>query len=442
MKAMRDGRWNVSIKDSALRLADSAASLFGLLDRPIEADALLQRAVRETGLTDFGEDPFLEPLRTFLESCSSEAALGLIGQAATRWDVTRFLVNLLRLREAERQDAAIVREHIAQPIFITGLPRSGTTFLHRMMLADQRNRAPLVWQTIHPYPDLGLRPDARDTRVARVARSLRLFEYLAPEFRALHPLDATSPQECSEITAHVFRSMRFDSNYHVPSYRNWLDADIERHLPAYRFHKRFLQHLQHQAPDEGAQWVLKNPEHLFALRSIKTVYPDARVVFVHRDPVKVLLSVAKLTEVLRRPFSRCVDPKTIGRDESTRWLDGARRMMDIADGTGFAQPICHVQYIDLVTDPVSTVEQVYRHFGMELDEKSVAAMGHYVMERPKGGYGPRDYHLEDHGLDAAEEREKFRPYLLQFGIAPEALPAPRGAVSPRAGSRTERTLSG
>ena len=432
----------MAIKDAALRLADSAASMLGLLGRPLDADALLNRAAGETGLSDFGDDSFLEPLRTLLASCSSEAELGLVGRAATRWDVTRFLINLLRMRDAERSQPGIAQQEIRQPIFITGLPRSGTTFLHRMMMADPRNRAPLVWQTIHPYPDLGLRPGARDTRIARVARGLRIFEYLAPEFRALHPLDATSPQECSEINAHVFRSMRFDSNYHIPSYRHWLDADIERHMPAYRFHLRFLRHLQHQAPSAGSQWVLKCPEHLFALRAIKAVYPDARLVFVHRDPVKVLLSVAKLTEVLRRPFSRRVDPKAIGRDESARWLDGANRMMEVGDDAGLTQSVCHVHYIDLVTDPVSTVDQVYRHFGMELNEASVASIGQYVVERPKGGYGPRDYHFEDHGLIAAEERAKFLPYMLRFGIAPEALPMPRSTERPRAGSRSERSLSG
>ena len=441
MEEVRDGRSGLSIKDAALRLADAAASMFGLLGRPIDAAALLNKAAAETGLSDFGDDSFLEPLRTFLASCAAEADLGVVGQAATKWDVLRFLVNLLRLRDAERQNSAILREQIRQPIFITGLPRSGTTFLHRMMMADQRNRVPLVWQTIHPYPDLGLRPGARDTRIDRVARNLRMFEYLAPEFRALHPLDANSPQECSEINAHVFRSMRFDSNYHVPAYRHWLDADIERHMPAYRFHKRFLQHLQHQAPRTGSQWVLKCPEHLFALRAIRAVYPDARLVFVHRDPVKVLLSVAKLTEVLRRPFSRHVDPKTIGRDESARWLDGARRMMAVGDDSGLPRPVCHVHYIDLVTDPVSTVDQVYRHFGMTLDEASVASMGQYVTDRPKGGYGPRDYHFEDHGLNADEEREKFLPYMIRFGIAPEALPGPRDPEPPRTGSQPEQSMS-
>src|SRR5208337_341980 len=146
--------------------------------------------------------------------------------------------------------------------------------------------------------------------------------WLAPAFQALHPLEAISPQECSEITAHVFRSLRFDTNYHIPSYRAWLDADPVGHLPAYQFHRRFLQHLQHQAGPRASppRWVLKCPDHLFALEAIRAVYPDARLVFVHRDPVKVLLSVARLTEVLRRPFTRDLDPRTIGRDESARWL--------------------------------------------------------------------------------------------------------------------------
>ena len=432
----------MAIQETALRLADTAAGFLGLLDRPFDGDALLHRACRETGLTDYGDGTFLEPLRTFLASCSSEAALGLVGQAATKWDVTRFLSNLLRLRAAEQADSGIQRQPIDKPIFITGLPRSGTTFLHRMMMADPRNRAPLVWQTIFPYPDIGLRPGAPDTRVARVARQLRAFEFLAPEFRALHPLDATSPQECSEINAHVFRSMRFDSNYHVPSYRMWLDADIERHLPAYRFHKRFLRHLQHQAPATGSQWVLKCPEHLFALRAIKVVYPDARLVFVHRDPVKVLLSVAKLTEVLRKPFSRQVDRKTIGRDESARWLDGTRRMMEVGDDAGLPEPVCHVHHIDLVTDPVSTVGHVYRHFGLDLPESTATAMGTFAMQRPNGGYGPRDYHFEDHGLDAADERAKFRPYMVRFGISPEALPPPRNPDKQDMGSRAERSFTG
>ena len=397
------------------------------MDGPFDIAALMAGAMRQTGLRDFGETDIAEPLQRLLTACDAEADLGLVGRLATKWDVTRFLTNLLRMQEAERSCPGIPTQPIERPIFITGLPRSGTTFLHKLMMADPDNRAPLVWETIYPFR-LSAR---RDTRQAQVTRQLRAFERLAPTFRALHPMEATSPQECSEIAAHVFRSLRFDTNYQIPSYRHWLDACVERHLPAYRFHKRFLQHLQHQ-DGRARQWVLKCPEHVFALPAIRQVYPDARLVFVHRDPVKVLLSVAKLTEVLRQPFTRRLDPRGIGRDESLRWLAGTRRMIDVGDDAGFGDPVCHVHYMDLVSDPVATVEAVYQHFGRKLSAKATSAMEHYVRQKPNGGYGPRDYRFEDHGLTEAEERAKFRPYMLRFGIAAESAPAARpGGQSPR-----------
>jgi len=384
---------------------------------------LIARAQKQAGCSDFGETTFIEPLRRLLASCSApEADLSLIGRMATQWDVTRFLSNLLRMQAEETRRPDIAFQRIERPIFITGLPRSGTTFLHRLMMEDPGNRAPRVWETIFPWPD----KNGPDRRIAQVARQLKTFEWLAPEFRALHPLDATSPQECSEINAHVFRSLRFDTNYHVPSYRRWLDADVRRHLPAYQFHQRFLRHLQYQ-DGTARQWVLKCPEHVFALRAIRTVYPDARMIFVHRDPVKVLLSVAHLTEVLRRPFSRSLDPKLIGHDESARWLAGAERMMETGDDAGLPESVCHVHHMDLISDPVATVDGVYRHFGMSLPEKASEAIDRYVLARPNGGYGPRHYRFEDHGLDEATERARFRPYMLRFGIADEVTSG-QGAV--------------
>ena len=207
------------LQDLVLSLADGVADTLGLLRRPLEAEPLLATARRRSGLSEFGDSSFIDPLRRLLSACMDEASLSLVGRMATRWDVVRFLTNLLRFQDAEAKDAGILRQQIERPIFITGLPRSGTTFLHRLLLNDPENRAPLVWQTIYPYPPAR----GPDTRPARVARQLRAFERLAPEFRALHPLDATSPQECSEITAHVFRSLRFDTTYQIPSYRNWLD---------------------------------------------------------------------------------------------------------------------------------------------------------------------------------------------------------------------------
>jgi hypothetical protein len=412
-----------------LEAADAVCGALGLLERPLSSDELIGQARRATGLSAFGDIRFNEPLRRFLDSCVAESDLSLVGRLATRWDVVRLLSNLLRMRQAEVEMPAIVRQPIVKPVFITGLPRSGTSFLHSLLMQDPASMVPLVWQTIHPYPDRRARDGGPDRRIEKVERQLRAFERLAPEFRGMHPLTATSPQECSDITAHVFSSLRFDGTYDVPSYRAWLDRT--GHLDAYRFHRRFLQHLQHQGV-AGRNWVLKCPDHVFALEAIRAVYPDARIVFVHRDPLKVLASVARLTEILRRPFVRRLDAARIGRQDAARWLAGAEAMIAADCHWPFAAPVCHVHYLNLVRDPLGTVEGLYRHFGLYLAPEAADGVRRLVQDKPNGGYGVHHHRLEDHGLDPLEQRLRFARYVEHFAITTEAddLPAPLPRVVP------------
>ena len=186
----------MTIATALLRFADRIVSPSGLLDRPILASDLIRIARKQTGLAEFGDIDFTGPLSRLLDACVNESALSIVGREATRWDCVRFLSNLLLIQDARAREPGIDAEPIQKPIFIAGLPRSGTTFLHRLMLTDPVNRAPAVWETIYPSPASGTRPD----RIRRVAGQLKAFEYLAPDFQALHPLEATSPQECSEIT--------------------------------------------------------------------------------------------------------------------------------------------------------------------------------------------------------------------------------------------------
>jgi hypothetical protein len=401
---------------AVFRVVDMLGDVFAPLREPLRADQLIALARRRTGLREFGETPFLDSLENFLRACSEDADLSLVGRIATRWDAVRFLSNLLRLFEEEQRTPEILARPVAGPIFISGLPRSGTTFLHSLVAEDPANLVPRVWQLIHPYPPENSASRA-DRRPRRVARQLRLFGLLAPDFRRMHPIDAGSPQECSEITAHVFASLRFDTTYRIPSYRNWLDKT--GHLEAYRFHRRFLQHLQHQTPD-GGRWVLKCPDHVFALDAIRAIYPDARLVFVHRDPLAVLLSVARLTETLRRPFTRTIDKAEIGRQDSDRWLAATELMIAAAQEQRFSKPIFHVHYLDLVRDPVDTVAALYKHFGDTLQPDAAARIGRLVEAKPNGGYGVHGSRLEEYGLDAALERERYARYMAHFGIQPEA----------------------
>ena len=377
----------------------------------LRADDVIEDACRYTGIDDFGDIRFREGLEVLLRACGEEAALSLFGYFGTRWDIRRFLSNLLRFRHEEKRAPQILQARIQQPIIITGLPRSGTTFLHTLLAADPANLVPRVWQLIHPYPS-GANQGDRDTRRRSVDRQLRMFQLLAPGFRKMHPIRAVSPQECSEINAHVFASLRFDTTYSVPSYRRWLDN--VGHLDAYRFHRRFLQHLQHQGGD--GRWVLKCPDHIFALAAIRDVYPDARLVFVHRDPIYVLSSLLRLTEVLRRPFSRRLDRFALARQECDRWSKATELMIQAADEEPFAEPIFHIHFQDLISDPVRAVRRLYEHFRLNLEPEAVAQISTVVQAELLAARSAKQHRLDMYQIDAEAERRRFAPYAARFGI--------------------------
>jgi len=398
---------------------DRVVDGLGLFRRPVRPEKMIAVAQRRAGLHDFGDWSFEEPLAVLLKAYEEEANLSAFGRVGVRWDMLRFLSNLLRLRDEEKKDPAILDEQITQPIFILGLPRSGTTFLHNLLAEDPANLTPRCWQTVFPYPLRGRKADRRDPRVDMTARQYAAFLVLAPELPSLHPLDARAAQECIEITGHVFRSLRFDTTHYIPSYQRWLDE--AGHLEAYRFHKRFLQHLQHQ--NGAGQWVLKSPDHIFALDALRAVYPDARFVFVHRDPMKVLPSVARLTEILRQPFTRIIDRLQIGRQVSDRWEQGAALLIEASESLRPSpERVYQVRYRDLIGNPFGIAAEIYRHFGMALTARGEECLKRSIAERPNGGYGQNSYRFEDYGLNPANERNRFSAYMAHFRMQPESIP--------------------
>ena len=360
--------------------------------RPRTGEELMAEARRKTGLQDFGLQPVQDALDRLSAAYHAEADLNLFGRLAVHWDNLRLLSNLLILRERERAEPAILRRPMERPIFVLGLPRSGTSFLHKLLAEDEASRAPRCWQAIYPYPDhpaagCGAGPD-------RVQRQFSLFHRLAPKMKELHPFDARSPQECTEFSAHSFKSLRFDTTHHIPSYRRWLDQ--VGHADAYAVHRRFLQHL---GGPEGARWVLKSPDHVFTMDALRVAYPDARIVMAHRDPLKVLPSVARLTEEVRRPFTRRVDRAQIGRQIGADWAMDARRMV-AADREGLwpQGQVFHIGYKALTREPVRAVERLYDHFGLEMSGRYRARLADLVARKPNGGYGRNVYRFEAAGL--------------------------------------------
>lgn len=391
-----------------LRAVDAVANSLGVGNAPLDPDALLALALRNAQRASFHDSSFAPALRLLLRCYEEEADLNIFGRQAAKWDALRCLSNILRFDAEEERDSSIAKEAIAAPIFITGLPRSGTTLLHELMAADSQLRAPRCWETITPYAD----GDSGKRRKS-FARQLRLFQRLAPEMAGLHPLSADAPQECSEITAQIFQSVRYEATHRVPSYRMWLDA--AGHVPAYRFHKRFLQHLQHQASD-SRRWVLKCPDHIHALDAIEAIYPGCRFVFVHRDPLRVIASASKLTEVLRRPFTRRIDKLEIGAQVAGRVIEAADAMI----AKTRANPpnrILHLHYLAFARDPLAAVQSLYRRLGLSAASDTLHRMGEHLAATRN----PRHrYSFEEFGLDPARLRARLEPYMDAFAVHRES----------------------
>jgi len=385
-----------------------AVTGLGLPDRMLDAEPLIRRSRAAAALTEHGAD---DPLRLLLTDYR-RTGLSFIGCFAARFDMQRRLGNLSALAARATANPAILQAPLTAPIFITGLPRSGTTFLFKLLAEDPENRSPAVWETVYPLPR---KPsDTVAARIAGMQRQLDAFDRMAPQFQAIHPIEATSPQECTEISAHVFRSFRFETTHDIPAYRAWLHA--ADHLPAYRFHRQFLQHLQ-QNDGRPRRWVLKCPDHVFALAALKQAYPDARLIFLHRDPLDVLASVAGMTEILRRPFNAAVDRAAIGRQVSEDWAAGTQAMLD-ADAKGLFAPeqVLHLRFRELTAKPLDAIEAIYSHFGLPLPPEVRQRMAQHVADRPRGGYGGLTFALADYGIDPTVLRPRFAAYQARFRV--------------------------
>jgi hypothetical protein len=382
----------------------------------LDLDFLLEKSCRITKLYDFGDSAFRTPLAILLRSFEEDARLNLVGRITVHSEMLRVLCNRLQLQHDRSLFPSIAQEEICRPIFITGLPRSGTTFLHALLAQDPACRAPQVWEVMHPSPPPETATYRSDPRIERTRKALSWIPVLMPDFDKCHAIEARLPQECIAMTDHSFLSYVFESMFFVTSYRSWHDRQDKR--PAYEYHRRFLQQLQWRCP--GAPWVLKAPSHLMALESLFEVYPDAQVVLTHRDPLKVLPSCASFAKVLRAPFTGTIDLKALGAEVSRRWSGSADQLTLLrSEGRQPRRSFFDVSYSDLIREPMAVVRGIYRHFDRELSPAAEGAMACFVAQNPKDKRGAHLYTLEQFGLDPATERLNFRNYTDYFGIAPE-----------------------
>lgn len=384
----------------------------------IDADGLAEEAQRESGLSDFGADDFWEPYRILIGDLNDTAQLHTVGRLIARDDLLNSLLIRLHLTDWRKQHPEIAEEEVESPLFIVGLPRTGTSILHELLAQDPRHRAPLHWEVRYPWPPPETASYGSDPRIALAHRQIRLWNEVVPEYDTMHELGAQIPVECIQLTMHSFRSDEIMGRYMCPNYTEWFTGCDLR--PAYQFHKQMLQHLQWRCP--GDRWALKAPSHLGQLEPLLAVYPKARIVFTHRDPLKVIPSVASVLYSTGHVRSDALDPNAL-----LGWFTGEtceyllNGMQALRESGRLPPEQCFdVRYADLLADPKSTLASIYSHFDIDYPEASERAMLDYLAAKPKARHGAHKYDFADTGLDLNEERERFQPYYARYGVQNEA----------------------
>jgi hypothetical protein len=387
---------------------------------PIELDQLADQARSSTGLDDLGEGSWREGAERLVEALNTEAALHELGNVIASSEIADYLTNRLRVVDWTKRNPEIAQKEIRPPIVILGLPRTGTTILFGVLAQDPDNRVPLTWEVDQPWPPPQTATYESDPRIAEVQAKLEGTEFLIPGFLGMHELGSLLGQECVRITAGDFRSMIFPTQYRIPTYQHWLlhEADM---ASAYRYHRLYLQYLQSAHPAE--RWVVKSPAHLWSPWSMMNEYPDALVIQTHRDPVRVLCSLASLTDLLRRLASSEVSLDAVARGWVEDVAIGLDRVVKARrEGTIPQSQAVDVLFGAFLANPMNVVSEIYERLGIELTKAAEQAMRNFLAEHPQEKYGGHRYTFDDTGLDAGDLRERMRPYQEYFDIPNEALP--------------------
>jgi hypothetical protein len=381
----------------------------------LRADDLAGEACEQTGFDDFGPGEFREGLTVLCESINNEAQLNEVGDAAVRSTVVNSLGNRLRVVDWIRRHPEVGGERIEAPIIVIGMFRAGTTFLSQLFDQDPRNRALLRWEANDSVPPPSHANFRSGPRVDMARLSNDLLEDLNPRMKAIHHEDAAGATECIAVMSQDFKSLSWEAITNVPTYSRWLLNADQR--SAYEYHRSTLQVLQ--SGGVRGQWTLKSPHHAIALDALTAVYPDARLVLLHRDPVVLCASVCSLITTLSGTFSDA-DHTAYVAEHWTAMLEESVKRIDTFRAASPEHQIMDVQYADLVQDPLHTVEDLYAACGAELDGGARDAMAAYVDAHPKGKFGTHGYDLAEFGLDAGELTERFAGYIDGYDVAVES----------------------
>jgi hypothetical protein len=372
----------------------------------IRVDELLAAARDRTGLDDFGDEWFTEPLGVLVAALDGEARLSALGTELTRRRLTALLGDRLRLRALQRKHPQIRETEVTVAAEICGLPRTGSTLLHRLLAASPRLTSTLSWETSYPLPFPGEGPDAAE-RKRRARDRAKLFLEMSPDFADIHTIEWDGPEEDVILLDRTFTSMSFDSFYSIPSYGTWLRAADQS--AAYRELREWLQVLQWQDPARaGRSWILKSPHHLTALDSVLDTLGAGKIVMTHRTPVRAVPSYASMVVSMSAQYSDDVDRGAVGRYWSERFAATLRRFAAVRERR--PERFVDVRYEAMVADPVAQACRVLDALGLGADDADRAAFESYMERDRRERHGSHAYDPADFGLSAEQLTRDFAFY--------------------------------
>lgn len=388
------------------------------LDRPaLTPAAVMKAATKEAGSDDFGSDSYREPLEVYLRACREEADLTTFGRLLISKMLSSSLANRIALSDWSNQHPEVRNERIERPWIIVGLPRTGTSLLSILLGLDPVARPLLQWEARHPVPPATLEEAPEDPRIAKTAKDLDGLMKLNPPLRAMHPFGATLAEECVALFMYDVRALALETQAHVPSYARWLEkTDM---ASAYAQHRLALQTLQSRQPTE--RWILKTPNHLWHLDAMREAYPDARVIWTHRDPGPVVTSLASLANASQRVLTSRADPRPTAEEWKRKCAFALNSAMAFDQKTddSWCQ---HVHYEALVADPVGSVQALYGQFGEEVGSLHARRMRGFLDHRPQDRFGRHRYDPADFGWTYAGLDAEFEDYIERYGIQTTASP--------------------
>lgn len=372
---------------------------------------IIESARRATGLSDLGDPKALEGLEVLVRASNDEARLSPAG--AMRWKETLIgiAINRLRIVDYLKRKPELLQRPVEKPMFVFGLPRTGTTLTINLLSADPARRCLLRWEALNPVPPARAGELATDLRCGALRQTLTAMLQIAPQIAAAHFEEADSPTECQYAMQLSYAAEMFDSILNIPGYRHWFFHQTGyRH--AFEFHKQLLQLLQEH---NGGRWTLKNPWHPLFLDDLTAVYPDAQLVMTHRDPAEVVGSACSLLRHVRPMYSDKVDYGEI-RQTLLETFDLMIARQNAYREKHGQNSIHDIQYEAQLRDPVGTMRKLYAHFEEPLTAEAEARMTRLAADNPQHKHGKHVYSLEEFGLTAEGVRKHFREYCERFAI--------------------------